>query len=98
MTTPPVDNAPVIISEPNLPTTEQKFQHAEHANSPSRIPRISPTISPSPTAVANQTTSASATPSAVSEGQDGMLAKLLEHFQQQQHNQQVQQQGETFDN
>ena len=97
MTTPPVEHATVIISEPNLPTTEQKFQHA--VNSPiSRMPRISPTVSPSPTAVqlANQSgSSASGTPSAVSEGQDGMIAKLLEHLQQQQQNQQVQQQGET---
>lgn len=91
MTTPPVEHMPVIISEPNI-MTEQKFQHA--ANSPSRMPRISPTATPSPTAVANQ--SSSATPSAVSEGQDGMIAKLLEHFQQQQQHQQVQQQGETF--
>ena len=93
MTTPPVEHAPVIISEPNLPSTEQKFLHA--ANSP--ISRM-PTVSPSPTAVqlTNQSaSSASVTPSAVSESQDGMIAKLLEHLQQQQQNQQVQQQGET---
>ncbi|CBY20966.1 unnamed protein product [Oikopleura dioica] len=93
MTTPPVEHMPVIISEPSI-TTEQKFHHA--ANSPSRMPRISPTATPSPTAVANQ--SASATPSSVSEGQDGMIAKLLEHFQQQQQHQQVQQQGQPWTN
>ncbi|CAG5111624.1 Oidioi.mRNA.OKI2018_I69.chr2.g5910.t1.cds [Oikopleura dioica] len=93
MTTETSQNEPEPVEK--KPTTE--FLQVP-TSSPKHVTAGRATPSPTGTAVASQSTAG--TPSAVSEGQDGMIAKLLEHFQQQQQQQQVhaQTQGQPWAN